>query len=63
MGSISEPAIQEQMKQITTFRVAANTMLQTLKKFKEHIDLMESDFEQANINNNQLSKMLYQYEQ
>jgi len=37
-------------------------MLTTLRKFKEHLDLMEADFIQANINNNQLSKMLHQYE-
>lgn len=42
--------------------MAATQMLTTLRKFKEHLDLMEADFEQANQNNNQLSKMLHQYE-
>jgi len=59
MGYISEPAIQEQSKQITQFKINASQMLTTLKKFKEHLDLMEADFEQANTNNNQLSLMLY----
>ena len=35
----------------------------TLKKFKEHLDLMEADFEQANVQQNELSKMLATYEQ
>ena len=48
MGGISDPAIQEQNKQITNFKVNAGQMLATLKKFKEHLDLMEADFEQAN---------------
>ena len=38
-------------------------MLVNLKKFKEHLDLMEGDFDQANIQQNELSKMLAQYEQ
>jgi len=37
-------------------------MLQTLKKFKEHLEVMEMEFEQAITNENQLSSMLYQYE-
>lgn len=37
-------------------------MLVNLKKFKEHLDLMEGDFEQANVQQNQLSKMLATYE-
>lgn len=34
-------------------------MLSTLRKFKEHLDVMEADFEMANHNNNLLSKMLH----
>ena len=52
MGVISDPIIQEQQKQITTFKIAATQMLVNLKKFKEHLDLMEGDFEQANVQGN-----------
>ena len=62
MGSISDPAIQEQNMQITQFKINATTMLQTLKKFKDHLDIMEAEFEQAITNDNQLCSMLYQYE-
>ena len=44
MGTITDPVIAEQNKQITSFRDAANKMLICLKKFKEHLDLMEADF-------------------
>ena len=62
IGSISDPAIQEQVMQITQFKISANSMLATLKKFKDHLDLCETEFEQAITNENQLSSMLYQYE-
>ena len=48
--------------QITQFKISANSMLATLKKFKDHLDLCETEFEQAITNENQLSSMLYQYE-
>ena len=38
-------------------------MLTSLRKFKEHLDIMEGEFEQANLNNNTMNKMLSQYEQ
>ena len=34
--------------QITAFKHAASQMLTNLRKFKEHLDLMEADFDQAN---------------
>ena len=49
--------------QITQFKIAATTMLSTLKKFKEHLEVCENEFEETIANENQLSSMLYQYEQ
>lgn len=37
-------------------------MLSTLKKFKEHLEVCENEFEETIANENQLSSMLYQYE-
>ena len=37
-------------------------MLTSLRKFKEHLDLMEADFEQAMQNNGQMNKMMRSYE-
>ena len=45
MGVISDPIIQEQNSQITSFKIAATQMNVTLRKFKTHLDLMEGDFE------------------
>ena len=51
-------AIQEQNKEITAFRIAANQMLITLKKFKEHLDIMEGEQQEQNQKANSMNKML-----
>ena len=38
-------------------------MLLTLKKFKEHLDIMEGEAEQANQSIGQTAKLMGQYEQ
>lgn len=58
MGGISDVAIQEQNKEITAFRIAANQMLITLKKFKEHLDIMEGEQQEQNQKANSMNKML-----
>jgi hypothetical protein len=45
-------AIQNQNSQITAFKIAATQMLVGLKKFKEHLDIMEGEYEQAIQNEN-----------
>ena len=62
MGQISDPAILEQSTQITQFKLAATQMLLTLRKFKDHLDVMEGDFEAQCNGSTQLNKMLQQYE-
>ena len=44
------------------FQAQAKKMHVFMKKFKEHIDGMESDFEQAVIDNNQVNAMLKTFE-
>ena len=63
MGMISDPIVQEQNMQITSFKHAAGQMLSSLRQFKKHLDLMEGEFGVANQQNNNLNKMLAQYEQ
>ena len=47
IGNISTPQIQGQNVQIMAFAAAAKKMHIFLKKFKEHIDSMDTDFESA----------------
>ena len=62
MGGISDVAIQEQKKEITSFKLNADQMLITLKKFKSHLEIMEGEAQEENQKANQMNLMLQSYE-